>query len=171
MTEHRPILRNKQNTYYPRFSFTPKTGIELPKTGVSFLLCSPSPLIWVDHRTKYWLLIDTTALTRHKHIGRYTSLLSIRSTQIYDWVCSVGVYYLLLPFRRLLPVLWDIYTRSSKNFRIKSIYWLLAYRCLVFFMTKCLVFFKVLSPSLDALLPTFHPVVERALKGVIGNPS
>jgi len=36
MAEHRAILKYAQNTYYPRFSFTPKTGIELPKTGVSF---------------------------------------------------------------------------------------------------------------------------------------
>jgi len=38
MAEHRPILKHNQITYYPRFSFTPKTGIELPKT-VSVLLC------------------------------------------------------------------------------------------------------------------------------------
>jgi len=38
MAEHRPILKNNQNTYYPRFSFTPKTGIAFPKKGVSFLL-------------------------------------------------------------------------------------------------------------------------------------
>ena len=34
--EHRPILKNQLNTYYPRFSFIPKTGIAFPKTGVSF---------------------------------------------------------------------------------------------------------------------------------------
>jgi len=39
VAEHRPILKNNQNTYYPRFSFTPETGIELSKTGVYFLLC------------------------------------------------------------------------------------------------------------------------------------
>jgi len=38
MAEHRSILKNYQNTYYPRFSFTPKTGLELPETSVSFLL-------------------------------------------------------------------------------------------------------------------------------------
>ena len=37
MAEHRSILKNNQNTYYPRFSFTPKTGKEV-KTGVSFSL-------------------------------------------------------------------------------------------------------------------------------------
>ena len=37
MAEHRFILKNSQNTYYPRFS-TPKTGIAFPKTGVLFLL-------------------------------------------------------------------------------------------------------------------------------------
>jgi len=38
MTEHRPILKNNQKACYPRFSFTPKTGGELPETGVLFLL-------------------------------------------------------------------------------------------------------------------------------------
>jgi len=38
MAEHRPILKNNQNVYYPRFDFTPKTGIELNKSGVSFLM-------------------------------------------------------------------------------------------------------------------------------------
>jgi len=39
MAEHRPILKNNHNAYNSLFSFTPKTGLELPKTGVSFLLC------------------------------------------------------------------------------------------------------------------------------------
>jgi len=39
MAEHKPILKNSQNTFYPRFSFTPITDIALPKTGVLFLLC------------------------------------------------------------------------------------------------------------------------------------
>jgi len=33
MAEHRPILKYNLNTS-SRFSFTPKTGMELPKTGV-----------------------------------------------------------------------------------------------------------------------------------------
>jgi len=37
MAEHRFILKNNQNTDYTPFSFTPKTGIELHKTGVLFL--------------------------------------------------------------------------------------------------------------------------------------
>jgi len=36
MAEHRPILKNNQNTYYLRFSFSPKTDIAFPKTGISF---------------------------------------------------------------------------------------------------------------------------------------
>jgi len=36
--EHRSMLKNHENTYYPGLSFTPKTGIALPKTGVLFLL-------------------------------------------------------------------------------------------------------------------------------------
>ena len=36
--EHGSILKNHQNTYYPRFSVTPKTGIAFPKTGVLFFL-------------------------------------------------------------------------------------------------------------------------------------
>jgi len=37
VTDHRSILKTDQNKYYPSFSFTPKTCIELHKTGVSFL--------------------------------------------------------------------------------------------------------------------------------------
>ena len=40
VAEHRPMLKNNQNTYYPRFGFTPNTGIAFPKTGIPFLLCS-----------------------------------------------------------------------------------------------------------------------------------
>ena len=36
VAEHRLTLKNNQNRYYPRFSFTPKIGTELPKTGVSY---------------------------------------------------------------------------------------------------------------------------------------
>ena len=38
MAEHRPILKNNQNTYHPRFGSTPKTSIAFPKTLVLFLL-------------------------------------------------------------------------------------------------------------------------------------
>jgi len=40
MAELRPTLKNNQIAYYRRYSFTHNTGIELPKTGVSFLLRS-----------------------------------------------------------------------------------------------------------------------------------
>jgi len=33
MAEHRPILKNSQNTYNPHISFTPKTDIAFPETG------------------------------------------------------------------------------------------------------------------------------------------
>ena len=36
MTEHGYTVKNNQNTYHPSFSFTPKTGIAHPKTGVLF---------------------------------------------------------------------------------------------------------------------------------------
>jgi len=36
VTEHRSILKTDQNTYYPRLSSTPTTGMELPKTGVPY---------------------------------------------------------------------------------------------------------------------------------------
>ena len=45
MAEHRPILKNNQNTYYPRFSFTPKNR-ELPETGASFLRCHLEKKSW-----------------------------------------------------------------------------------------------------------------------------
>jgi len=36
MAEHRPMLKNNQNTYHPHCGFTPKPGRAFPKTGVSF---------------------------------------------------------------------------------------------------------------------------------------
>jgi len=38
MADHRPTLKNNQNTYFLRFGFTPKTGTAFRKTGVLFLL-------------------------------------------------------------------------------------------------------------------------------------
>jgi len=38
--EHRSSLKTDENTYYTRFSFTPKTGIEIPKWDFFFLLCN-----------------------------------------------------------------------------------------------------------------------------------
>ena len=38
MAEHRPILKNNQNTCNLRFNFTRKTVIAFPKTDVLFLL-------------------------------------------------------------------------------------------------------------------------------------
>jgi len=41
LAELRSILKKGQNTHYPRFSFTPETGIAFPKTSrVLFLLCA-----------------------------------------------------------------------------------------------------------------------------------
>jgi len=40
--EHRTTLKNTRNTYYLRFSATPKTGRELPETGVLFFSCVQS---------------------------------------------------------------------------------------------------------------------------------
>jgi len=34
MAEHGPILKNNQNTYYPRYSFRPETGMAFPKNGL-----------------------------------------------------------------------------------------------------------------------------------------
>jgi len=36
MAEHWDILKNNQNTYYPRFGFTSETGTAIPKTGFCF---------------------------------------------------------------------------------------------------------------------------------------
>ena len=38
MTEHKPILKNNQNTYQPRFGLTPKNRYTIPKNGALFLL-------------------------------------------------------------------------------------------------------------------------------------
>jgi len=46
MAENRSISKIIQITHYPRLSFTPETGTELPKTGVSYFLKeweAPSP--------------------------------------------------------------------------------------------------------------------------------
>jgi len=47
VAEHRSSLKNDQNTYYPRFSFTPKTGIAFPKTGVLFFCEGKSNRVWL----------------------------------------------------------------------------------------------------------------------------
>jgi len=39
IAERRAILKNVQNTFYPRFSFIPKIGIASYKMGVLFLFC------------------------------------------------------------------------------------------------------------------------------------
>jgi len=60
MAEHRLIFENNQNTYYPRFSFAPKTGIAFPKTCVLFLLWRRRSKIrclsYADSHSKHFLL-------------------------------------------------------------------------------------------------------------------
>jgi len=51
VAEHRSILKNDQNKFYPRFSFTPKTGIAFPKTGVLFLLWYVSCVVKEHEKT------------------------------------------------------------------------------------------------------------------------
>jgi len=41
MAEHRPFFKNNQTTYYPRFSFTPKTGIAFPTMTVFNFIVNP----------------------------------------------------------------------------------------------------------------------------------
>jgi len=38
VAEHRSMLKNYQNTLYPRFSFSHKSGIAFPKARVLFFL-------------------------------------------------------------------------------------------------------------------------------------
>jgi len=38
LAEHRPIMKINQNTYHPRFSFTPKTDKAFPKMGVFYFI-------------------------------------------------------------------------------------------------------------------------------------
>ena len=64
MAEHRHILKNRQNTYYSRFNFSPKTGIAFP-TGVLFLLCTDTKFAkmkvsWFECNTTFEL--DCTKL-------------------------------------------------------------------------------------------------------------
>ena len=55
MAEHRPVLKNNQNTYYHRFSFTPKTGVAFPQTGVFLFTVSWNAIkfggkLWKSHK-------------------------------------------------------------------------------------------------------------------------
>jgi len=68
MAEHRPILKNIQNTYYSRFSFTSKTGIEFPKTRVLFLLRAPIALFDFAVRVLGYLAVNLMGI-RHVHDG------------------------------------------------------------------------------------------------------
>jgi len=54
MAEHKSILKNNQNTYHPRFDFTPKIGIAFPKTGFCFycLLVNVIFLSWMHQMTR-----------------------------------------------------------------------------------------------------------------------
>jgi len=61
MAEHGPILKNNQNTYHPRFGFTPKTGVDRGEgTGgvrdkiLNFRArSSSSPMtLWLESATK-----------------------------------------------------------------------------------------------------------------------
>jgi len=43
MAEHEPILKNSQNTYHPRFGFSPNS---IPQNGDLFLLCFYDKIWW-----------------------------------------------------------------------------------------------------------------------------
>jgi len=70
VAEHRSILKNNQNTYYPRFSFTPKTVIASPKTGVLFLLWMQSLNFGVYLPLPQTLLLWFHAKRRGSHCRR-----------------------------------------------------------------------------------------------------
>jgi len=40
VADQRSILKNDQITYYPRFGFTPKTGVDSSKQVSRFLMCN-----------------------------------------------------------------------------------------------------------------------------------
>jgi len=44
VSEPKSLLKTDENTFYPRFSFMPKTGKAFPKTGVCFY-CEKSRLL------------------------------------------------------------------------------------------------------------------------------
>jgi len=93
VAEHRSMLKTDQSTCYPRFSFTPKTRIELPKTGVSFLLEWPNILFWCKSNIKY----------------RYLSLhRQIRSWSYSDHVLAVFWSETGRQFTSELNKLWSI---------------------------------------------------------------
>jgi len=68
VAEHRAILKNNRNTYYPRFDFIPKTGIAFPEMGVLFLL-------WATDMVSQKL---SSVGTDKKGIGNYLVLVIIR---------------------------------------------------------------------------------------------
>jgi len=50
VAERRSILKNYQDTYYPRFSFTPKTGIASPKRVFRFYRVNAIPDLGVKRK-------------------------------------------------------------------------------------------------------------------------
>jgi len=49
MAEQRPILKNNENTHYPRFNFTPQTGTAFPKTDILLY----DKVRWLSLSTEY----------------------------------------------------------------------------------------------------------------------
>jgi len=65
------MLKNNQNTHYPRFSFISKTGIAFPKTGVLFL-------VWLQQTWTVLMRSKTSGMARWKclELKRFRSVRS-----------------------------------------------------------------------------------------------
>jgi len=108
MAEHKPILKNNQNTY-PRFVFTPKTGIAIPKTGFSFSLCCTAcvhttafekSVIFFTHLDGK---ISTILIMNWKSEERDITALEYGTFWWYTHTANILERFTLMPSPKLLP--------------------------------------------------------------------
>jgi len=79
MAKHTSTLKNNQHTYYPRFSFTPKTGIAFPKAAFDFSV-NLGYVACASFSTKGGTLMENSAFQNHCTIRRTVELLGERSS-------------------------------------------------------------------------------------------
>ena len=76
VAEHRSILKNNQNTYQSRFSFTPKTGVKLPETGDLFSLWTTHHIVSCWRDVAIGLCLECTLAHGRRGGNSVTSFLS-----------------------------------------------------------------------------------------------
>jgi len=98
--KHRSILKNNQNTYYPRFGFTPKTGIAFPKQVFSF---------YCD--VKVFCLLQLSIVF---YIGQI--LFRLLFSDVWDFF----IFIFILFFSRQLSIVFDIGRTSFRLILVMS---------------------------------------------------